>query len=100
LGRTEEESGVTVILFTTIAPHALTEELSRQGCRVTEALAVSEVLSLAERHPLATIIIIADVDRERAKAVQHHYPTLHLKPAATGREIVWELSHARNGSVQ
>jgi hypothetical protein len=36
-------------------------------------LAISEVFNLADHHPLATIIITADVDPERAKAIQHHY---------------------------
>jgi hypothetical protein len=85
LGRgKEEESCVTLILFTAIAPHPLTEELSRQGYQVNEALAVSEVFSLVEQHPLATIIITADVDQERARAIQQHYPTLHLKPGSHG----------------
>ncbi|HEY2235451.1 MAG TPA: hypothetical protein VGK01_18415 [Candidatus Angelobacter sp.] len=81
-----------VILFTTRAPDTLTDELSHQGYTVYEALAVSDVYALADQHPAATIIITADVDPERARAIQHHYPTLQLRPAATVREIVWELS--------
>lgn len=83
---------MTLIMFTTIAPHPLTEELSRLGHQVTEALAVSEVLSLAEQHPTSTIIIVADVGQERAKAIQQHYPTLHLKTNAMVQDIVWDLS--------
>jgi hypothetical protein len=52
--------------FTTRAPNTLTDELSQQGYTVYEALAVSDVYALADQHPLATIIITADVDRERA----------------------------------
>jgi hypothetical protein len=50
------------------------------------------VYALADQHPSATIIITADVDPERAKAIQHHYPTMHLKPNATVQDIVWELN--------
>jgi hypothetical protein len=95
----EERSGVTLILFTSIAPAPLTDELSRQGHQVYEALAISEVYALADQYPTATIIITADVHPERAKAVQHHYPTLHLKPAATVQDVVWELSHVTKGAA-
>jgi hypothetical protein len=91
---------MTLILFTMIAPDLLAEELSRQGHTVYEALAVSEVYALADQHPLATIIITADVDPERAKAIQHHYPTLHLKPTATVQHVVWELSNPKGAIVQ
>jgi hypothetical protein len=48
---------MTLILFTTVAPDPLTEELSRHGFQVQEALAPPEVFSLVERHPTASIII-------------------------------------------
>jgi hypothetical protein len=83
---------MTVILFTTRAPNTLADELSHQGYTVYEALAVSDVHALVDQHPLATLIITADVDPERAKAVQHHYPTMHLKADATAKDILWELN--------
>ncbi|MGZ7104657.1 MAG: hypothetical protein ACXVKC_04420 [Candidatus Angelobacter sp.] len=92
---------MTLILFTTVAPHPLSEELFSQGYQVYEALAVSEVFSLIEQHPTASIIITADVDQERAKAIQQHYPTLHLKPAATVKDIFWGLGlQQTNATVQ
>lgn len=83
---------MTLILFTHRAPDPLTDELMHHGHRVFEAMAISEVFALADQHPNATIIITADVDAERATMVQQHYPTLHLKPAATVQYILWELS--------
>jgi hypothetical protein len=74
---------VIVILFTPRAPNPLTEGLAHQGHTIYEAIAISEVYALADQHPQAQIIITADIDPERAKAIQHHYPTMHLKPAAT-----------------
>jgi hypothetical protein len=91
---------VTIILFTTRAPNPLTDELSQQGYTVYEALAVSDVFALADQHTLATILITADVDRERAKAIQHHYPTLHLKTDAKARDIMWELAHGKGAVIQ
>jgi hypothetical protein len=49
----EERSGVTLILFTAIAPAPLTDELSRQGHQVYEALVISEVYALADQYPAA-----------------------------------------------
>jgi hypothetical protein len=56
--------------------------------------AISEVFALAEQYSTATILSSADVDQDRARVVQQRYPTLHLKPAATARDIIWELNHA------
>jgi hypothetical protein len=94
------EEAMTLILFTTTAPNPLTDELSHQGHQVFEAVSISEVYALADQHPAATIIITADVHLERAKAIQHHYTTLHLKPAATVQDIVWELGQGKGAPVQ
>jgi hypothetical protein len=69
-----------IILFTTSAPHPLADELIREGIEVYEALAISEVFALAEEHGGAQLVITADVEAARAKAVQQHYPTITLKP--------------------
>jgi hypothetical protein len=66
-----------LILFTTTAPHPLTEELSRHG-QVYEALAISEVLALVEQHLTASIVITPDVEQARARVIQQHYPTVRL----------------------
>ena len=82
---------MAIILFTDHAPHSLTEGLMHQGLQVFEALSISEVYALADQHPAATIIITAGVHPERAKAIQQHYSTMHLKPNATVKDILWEL---------
>jgi hypothetical protein len=74
---------MTLILFTTTAPNPLTDELQHQGRQVFEAIPISEVFALSDQHPSATIIITADIHPQRMKAIQHHYPTLHLKANAT-----------------
>ncbi len=91
---------MTVILFTTHAPDTLTDELSQQGHTIYEALTISDVYALADQHPLATIIITDNVDPERAKAIQHHYSILYLKPGATVRDIVWEMANLKGATVQ
>ena len=82
-----------IILFTTIAPHPIANELSQFGLPIREAIAISEVFSLVEQYPDASILITPDVDSERAKIIQQHHSTLYLKPSATIRDVLWELSH-------
>lgn len=90
---------MTLIVFCTTARDPLTDELQHQGHQVFEALAISEVFALADQHPSATIIITADVHPERVKAIQHHYPTIHLKANATVRDIMWEVSNLKGATV-
>ena len=83
---------MAIILFTTQAPGPLAEQLSHYGHQVFEALTISEVLALAETYARgAQIIITADVTPEKAAIIQQHYPTMHLKPNATVKDILWEL---------
>jgi hypothetical protein len=78
LGRKEEEISVTLILFTTHAPSALVDQIARHGHEVFEALAVSEVLALAEQHPNSLIVITPEIEQERATVIQQHWPTMRL----------------------
>lgn len=92
---------MTIIFFTRSIPNPLANELSRQGHTVHEALSISEVLALAEHNFETHIIIAADVEHDRARMIQRHYPTLHLKPEAALAGIIFELSHFTTGaSVQ
>jgi hypothetical protein len=80
-----------IVYFTSSAPAPLTDQLILAGNQVFEALAISEVLALAEEHPGAHIIIDADVEAEQAKVVQQHYPTIQLQADATPADVLWEL---------
>jgi hypothetical protein len=71
----------------------MADELLLFGLQIREAIAISEVFSLVEQYPDAPILITPDVDSDRAKIIQQHHPTLHLKPSATARDILLELSH-------
>lgn len=69
---------MVVILFTTELPDRITDALEAEGLEVHEALAISEVLALAEQHPFSSIIITPDVDERRADVIAQHYPTVRL----------------------
>jgi hypothetical protein len=80
---------VVIILFAARAPHPLAEELILRGCTVHEALAISEVLALAQAYPAAQIVITADVGPERATVIQQHYPTIMLKDGAAVQDVLF-----------
>lgn len=69
---------MTLILFTTCAPCALADQLARQGHDVYEALAISEVLALSEQLPASQIVIMPEIEQERAAVIQQHWPTVRL----------------------
>jgi hypothetical protein len=69
---------MVVILFTTELPNKITYALEAEGLEVYEALAISEVLALAEEHQISSIIITPDVDQARANVIAQHYPTVRL----------------------
>ena len=82
---------MTLILFTTHAPNALANELAQKGHEVYEALAISEVLGLAEVQPDAQIIITPEIGQDRARVIQEHYPTVQLSQNVAVERIIWEL---------
>jgi hypothetical protein len=90
---------VTVIFFSSSFPNVISDELSRQGFVVYEALAISEVLALAEQYPEAHIIIASNIEGERVRIIQKHYPTLQLSSGATAAGIILELSHHVRGET-
>jgi len=82
-----------IILFTTTAPHPIADELSKFGLPIREAIAISEVFSLVEQYPDASIVITPDVELDRVKIIQQHHSTLHLQASATARDILFEILH-------
>ena len=83
---------MTFIFLARKLPDPISDELSLQGHSVYECLAISEVFALAEEHFDAQIVIAADMEERWATEIQKHYPTLHLKPGATVKDILWELN--------
>ena len=82
----------SLVLFTTLAPAPLTDELTSAGYRVFKALAVSEVLHICETESIDIVVIDANVDEQRGKDIQCHHTTLRLERGATAKNLVWELT--------
>ncbi len=70
----------------------LTDELTLAGHRVREALTVAEVLYLCENEPVDAIVISADTEDPDVVEAQMRRITLRLKPGATTKDVIWELS--------
>lgn len=62
------------------------------GYRVFEALEVSEVLHLCEAEDIDVVVIDADMEGKDVAEAQLRRITFRLKPEATAKDVVWELS--------
>lgn len=82
----------TVAYLTTRSPSTLAVDQRRAGYRVFDALEVSEVLHLCETQDIDVIVIGADVKDTDVIEAQMRRITLRLKPEATAKELIWELS--------
>ena len=87
MNETKCRNSVTLILFTTQAPNPLAERLMALGRDVYEALAISEVMALAEQYPASQIVITSDVDQNRASIIQRRYPTIYLHRQFTAMNV-------------
>jgi hypothetical protein len=94
------EEIMTIIFLAARLPDPISDELSRQGHSVYECLAISEVFALAEEHREAQIVIAAEIEAEWARVIQQRHPTLHLKPGATAKDVLWELNPPASGGRQ
>lgn len=92
----------SVVLLTTRSPSKLEDDLILARYRVFAALAVSEVLHLCETQNIDVIVIGADVEEPDVVEAQMRHITLRLKPEATAKDVVWELSQLfpQPGAIQ
>ena len=69
------------------------------GFQVWEALAVSEVLFLCETEEVNAVVIAADVDLPDLPEITQRFITFRLKPEATSKDVIWELSQLFPGDA-
>jgi hypothetical protein len=83
----------SVVYLTNSAPAKLTDDLIRAGHRAWECLSVSEALYICEQQWIDAVVIAAEV--EDADVVETHlrHFTIRMKPQATAKELIWELSN-------
>ncbi len=62
------------------------------GHKVSEALAVSEALYLCECGNVDVIVIAPEVEDPDVVKAQLRHITIQLKPEASAKELIWELS--------
>jgi hypothetical protein len=83
---------ISLVYLTTCAPSTLADDLTLAAYRVFEALAVSEALYLCETENVDAIVIAADVEDPDVVEAQMRRITIKLKPVATVKKLLWELS--------
>ncbi len=82
----------SLVYLATRSNPKLIDELTLAGHRMREALTVAEVLYLCENEPVDAIVISADTEDPDVVEAQMRRITLRLKPDATTKDVVWELS--------
>jgi hypothetical protein len=89
----------SVVYLTNRAPAKLTDDLIVAGHRAWECLSVSEALYICEQQWVDVVVIAPDV--EDADVVETHlrHFTIRLKPEATAKELIWELSNLFPGQT-
>jgi len=70
------------------------------GHLVHEALAVTEALYLCEHQRIDVIVIAGDIEDQDFAEAQVHYMTIRLKPEATAKQLVWELTQLFPASTE
>src|SRR5260370_24134980 len=93
----------SVVYLTSRSPSRLAADLMLAGHRAWECLSVSEALYICEREWIDAVVIAPDVEDRDFVAMQLRHITIQLKPEATAKDFIWELSNlfpARNTSIQ
>ena len=73
-------------------PSVLTEELSRAGFRVWEALEESEISHLCATEDIAGIVIAHDVPWRKEIAARSGRVCVLLEPTTSVKDLIWELT--------
>lgn len=82
-----------LVFYTTKLPNKLLDDLLLAGYEVFEAMAFSEVLHVCEHHNISAVLIGPEIDHPALSEIQEHHMTLRLKPEASAKDVLWELSH-------
>lgn len=86
---------VSIVLLTTQACSALTDDLMFAGFKVTEALWADEALQLLETEHIDVVMISRDFNEDdpELSEVRHRLTTIKLEPRAIAKDVMWELSN-------
>jgi hypothetical protein len=87
-----KQTGIIYMYMATRQPSQLTEELTRAGFRVWEALAESEIKHLCATEDVDALVIAHDVPWRKEIAARSGRVCVLLEPTTTAQELVWELS--------
>ena len=83
---------ISVAYLTNRQPSKLAEDLILAGYRVFEVSAISEAFYLCEQQTVELVVIDPGVQNPDLTDLQRSHITIRLKPEATAKDLVWELS--------
>lgn len=89
---------ISLVLLTDQAPSDLANHLMMAGYQVYEALATSEVLHLCDQLDITAVLITSGVKSRGLDEIKKHCITFTLRPDATAKDILWELSNLLGSS--
>ncbi len=89
----------SVVYLTSRAPAKLTDDLMLAGHKAWECLSVSEAHYICEREWIDAIVIGPDVEDCDVVEAQLRHVTLRMKPGATAKQLIWELSQLFPGKT-
>ena len=93
----------SLVIFNTISPSKLSDDLILAGHQVWEALAISEVLYLCEQRQIDVVVIAAEIEHGELIEKQLRGVVMRLKSNADFAYVEWELSQLfpnQNSTVQ
>jgi hypothetical protein len=82
----------SIIYMAAQQPSVLTEELSRAGFRVWEALEESEINHLCATEDIDCIVLAHDLPWRKQIAARSGRVCVLLEPTTTVKDLIWELS--------
>lgn len=90
---------LSLVLWSSVSPSRLADDLIQRGCQVWEALSLSEVLQLCETEErIDCVVISAGVDPEKAAVVKKRFMTLQLAEHSSAEDVLWAVAGNRAGS--
>jgi hypothetical protein len=88
----------TILYLCHQSPTKFSEDLSRAGFDVYDCLSGSEVLHLLSQPTVVAVVVAHGIENRDLPEIRQRIATVQLGPDPTSSELIWELSHFRQGS--
>lgn len=84
---------MTLTVWYTRRPDAaLMFDVEQAGHACVQADTEALVRGVVAQHPQSVVLIGPDVPEPQARAIQQHFQTICVRPGATAKDLIWEVS--------